>query len=109
MYVFITISLDVLDFVGSDESGSFSEALHVTVDGGQYWVLLQGYPQDSNYVYQKEEFGSRDDLAKAFPYGGNGYGGCGWSTGNTDRSCGYGLTDKIFEEAIARFRATKAH
>ena len=103
----MTISLDVLDFISSDESGSFSEALHVTVDGRQHWVLLQGYPQDSSYAYKKEEFDSRAELVKAFPYGMNGYGGCGWSMGNTDRSCGYGLTDKMFKEAIARFRATK--
>jgi hypothetical protein len=58
-----------LRFVGNDESGQFCEAMVITCEGKENYLMLRGRPQreGNKYVYQKMDFQSREELMKAFP------------------------------------------
>src|SRR3989338_5735527 len=86
-----------LRFAADDESGSYVEALLISIGQKENYILHQYTIDEFRVIHRKIEFSNRDDLLKAFPYAIKH----SWS--ETDEQCGFSnIPTSEFHEAHKR-------
>lgn len=101
----MSVSLDVLDFVSSGNSGSYCEAVCIYLPEGLKFVMHRARSRNSvDFEHELREFPSREELMRIFPAHYSPV--SEWT--RTDSGLGCGITEEIRSKAYVFYSGKKS-